>query len=223
LRLSEEFRKSLESMAASYQKALSADALGYLRGRGISPDQAAFYRIGQVDGSHAEHAIYAGMLCFPYITKLGGVVSLKFRQAHDCTDDCGHAKFIGPYETRLYNTLALDRADRLGVVAIAEGEIDTLTLDALCRIPAVGIPGVDTWKQHPEWREVFRGYERVLVFPDNDEINPLTGKRAGAELAKGIARDIDTAKLIQLPGKDVNSTFLTHGAETIRKAAGLDG
>lgn len=222
MRLSEEYRRSLEAMAASYQRALSPEGLAYLASRGISPELAAYYRLGMVDGSHAEHQMYTGMLCFPYITRLGGVVSLKFRQAHDCTDECGHARFIGPYETRLYNPLALDRADRLGIVAIAEGEVDTITLDALCRIPAVGIPGAETWKTHPEWREIFRGYERVLVFKDNDEANPLTGKRPGEELAKGIVRDIDTAKLISLPGKDVNSTFQAHGAELIRKAAGLD-
>jgi DNA primase len=214
VRLSEEYRRSLEAMAASYQRALSPEGLAYLASRGISPELAAYYRLGMVDGSHAEHQMYTGMLCFPYITRLGGVVSLKFRQAHDCTDECGHARFIGPYESRLYNPLALDWADRLDVVAITEGEIDAITLGGLCRIPAVGIPGTEMWKAHREWKELFRGYSQVLVFPDNDD--------PGKELGRAILRDIDTAKLIQLPGKDVNSTFQAHGAELIRKAAGLD-
>lgn len=214
-------------MAASYETALSDGARSYLLGRGISEAQLAYYRVGQVDNSHAEHADYAGMLCFPYVTKLGGIVSLKFRQAHDCTEACTHAKYISPYETRIYNALAFDQADQLGYIAIAEGEIDAITLD-FCGIPAVGIPGVETWKQHAEWRELFRGYERVYVFPDNDpdRVVIVQGKEVvknpGKDLAKAINRDVDTARIITLPGKDVNDTFLAYGADSIRKAAGLD-
>ncbi len=220
MRLSDEFRNSLESMTASYQAALQAPVRGYLSGRGIGPDAVAYYRLGQVDASHGEHEQYAGMLCIPYLTKLGGVVSLKFRRPHECSEACEHAKYISPYDTRLYNPLAMDDADVRGILAIAEGEFDAMILDFYCGIPAVGIPGVETYKKHPEWRELFRGYSRVLIFPDDDEPNPK-GERPGEELAKAISRDVDTAQVIKLPGQDVNKTFLEYGADEIRRIAGV--
>jgi DNA primase len=219
-RLSDEFRRSLEATAARYQMALTEAARAYLLGRGLGPAEVARYRIGLVDGGVPEHEDYAGMLSIPYLTR-AGVVSLKFRRAHDCSPNCQHAKYISPYETRLYNTLAMDEADRTGLLGIAEGEVDAMTLDALCGIPSVGIPGVETYSKHPEWKELFRGYKQVLIFPDLDEINPKTGKRPGDELAKALSRDIDTARVVRLPGKDVNETYRAAGADGIRKAAAL--
>lgn len=221
MRLSAEYLTSLESMASSYQQAMNQEVADYLYSRGIGSSVIANYRLGVVDESHPEHARYAGMICIPYITSLAGVVSLKFRQPHECGDDCTHAKYISPYETRIYNPLALDGADLLGYVAITEGEIDAMTLDYFCGIPAIGIPGVETWKHHPEWRELFRGFRRVLVFPDNDEINPVTGERPGAELAARIAHDIDTAKVLRLPAADVNKTYLEYGPDEIRRIASV--
>jgi DNA primase len=208
-RLSDELRASLESAATRYNWALREDssALSYLHGRGILPAVGDAWRLGAVDGSIPEHASYKGWICIPYITRLGGVVSLKFRRL-----DGGEPKYIGLYPTRLYNTMAFDRAERLGYVAVCEGELDAIVLDALAGIPAVAVPGVETWKAHPEWKEIFRGFSRVLVFPDPDE--------PGARLAAEILRDLDTAHTVALPG-DVNETFLQHGADIIREAAGL--
>lgn len=226
-RLSEEFRRSLEVMAGTYQRALTEAGRSYLLGRGIGPEAVERYRIGQVDDTHPEHADYAGMLCMPYLTR-SGVVSLKFRRAHECGADCKHAKYISPYETRLFNTLAMDQADREGVLAVAEGELDTIVLDAYCGIPAVGVPGVDTYKKHPEWRELLRGYETVLIFKDNDpeqiRKRPDGSEekfRPGDELAKAIRRDVDAARIVRLPSKDVNDTYIEFGRDGVRGAAGL--
>lgn len=207
MRLSDEFRDGLAIAANRYHLMLGSSAQNYLLGRGINHDLIAGYRLGQVDGSVAEHASYKGWLSLPYITRLGGVVSLKFRRL-----DGGEPKYIGPYPTRIYNTLAFERAEQLGYIGICEGEIDTITADALCGIPAVGIPGIETWKAHPEWKELFRGFTKVLMFADPDE--------PGQRLATQILRDLDTAHLVALPG-DVNETFLSHGSDFIRKAAGL--
>lgn len=210
-------------MAASYQRALTEDARSYLSGRGIRQDAVESYRIGQADGSYIEHEDYTGMLSIPYLTR-SGVVALKFRRPHDCTKDCAHAKYLTPYPTWLYNTPALDRADRTGVLAITEGEFDALILDHYCGIPAVGMPGSETYTKHPEWREIIRGYREVLIFKDNDEeiTRPNGTKfRPGDVFAKQLAADIDTARIIRLPSKDVNATYLAFGAEGIREAAGL--
>ena len=216
MRYSPEFLASVEAMAASYHAALTPDtqAFGYLADRGIDQGAIDRYRLGVVTAEHDEHSKFEGMISIPYITKLAGPVSLKFRVAHACTEFCGHSKYIGPYETRLYNTIAMEDADRLGYVGLLEGEVNALTLDHLCGIPAVGIPGAEAWKAHPEWKELFKGYGKVLCFPDNDE--------AGERLAAGIGRDIDTLKIVRFPqGSDANKAFTEIGASEIRRIAGV--
>jgi DNA primase len=170
---------------------------------------AAAYRLGLVDGAIPEHASFAGWISIPYLTRLGGVVQLKFRRL-----DGGEPKYMGSGgPPRLYNTTALDKAERLGYVALCEGELDAIVLDGLCRIPAVAIPGVDTWAGRPEWAEIFRGFTRVLMFADQDE--------PGQKLAQRILRDLDTAHVVRLPAKDANETYLAHGADEIRGLAGV--
>lgn len=210
LRLSDEFRRSLDTATAKFEANLSEDAASYLLGRGIGQSVSAAYRLGTVTDAPG-YSDYRGMLCIPYDTPRGGVCALKFRKAHDCTPECTHEKYITLHETRLYNTKAMDRADQLGLIAICEGELDTIVMDALVGIPAVGVPGVKTWTQHREWISLFRGYRRVLVFPDDDE--------PGKELARTIAHAIDTAEIIRLPGSDVNATYLGYGPEEIRMTA----
>lgn len=210
MRLSDEFRNGLAAAVYQYHTALAVDsqALNYLLGRGIQGAAVSDYRLGVVDGTIPEHASYQGWISIPYLTKLGGVVSLKFRRLSG-----DGAKYISPHPTRIYNTMALDRAERLGYVAICEGEFDAIILDGLCGIPAVAIPGVETWKAHPEWRELFAGFQRVLVFADQDE--------PGQQLGSRILRELDTAQLVSLSAKDVNQVYLESGADGLRKAAGL--
>jgi DNA primase len=98
-------------------------------------------------------------------------------------------------------------------VALCEGEFDAIILDAYCGIPAVAIPGVDTWASRPEWREIFQGFSKVLVFADQDE--------PGRKLASKILHDLDTARLVSLPAKDVNEAYLSHGSDKIRELAGV--
>jgi DNA primase len=215
--LSKELRTSLESAAQRYEMFLAMDqqgdaAVSYLKSRGISLHVAQLYRLGTVDSGSPDHAEYAGWLSIPYLTR-SGVVGFKFRKMNEADP---RNKYMIPHgqSQRLYNTLAMDLADRTGTLAICEGEIDALTLTALCDIPAVAIPGSDTYKNRPEWRELFRGYQEVLIFQDDDE----PGKR----LAQQLKADIDTARIIRLPGKDVNDTYMAHGRDGIRRAAGLE-
>ena len=221
--LSEEFRRSLDTAAYRYNWALREDspALSYLHGRGIVPQVGDAFRLGVVDGSIPEHAPYKGWISIPYLTRLGGVVSLKFRRLSG-----DGPKYLSPYPTRIYNPLAFDQAERLGYVAICEGEFDAIVLDGLCGIPAVAIPGVETWKAHPEWRELFTGFTRVLLFMDRDEDRKTPDgkvRNAGRELTQQLISSLDTAQLVALPGdvKDVNACYLKYGADTIREAAGV--
>lgn len=206
--LSKEYKKSLESAAQRYEANLSQATIAYLKGRGITEEVARDqrYRLGTVTRDDLLHPEYAGWLAIPYITR-AGVVSFKFRNP----EPNAKPKYIGPYEHRLYNTQALDDADERGMLAITEGEIDAITLHALCDIPAVAIPGVDAYQGHPEWAELFR-YPMVLVFQDQDE--------PGEKLAKAIRADTG-ARIVRLPRKDVNATYVAEGRSAIRKAAGF--
>jgi DNA primase len=213
LRLSDEFRSSLTQAAITFHDRITPDTVDYLASRGLDHGAVSQYQLGTADESVPGYADYAGMLCIPYLSPRGGVCALKFRRPHDCTEDCLHSKYISPHETRLYNTIALDRADELSYAGIAEGEVDAITLTYRCGIPSVGVPGVETWTRHPEWASLFRGYRRVLMFADDDE--------PGRDFAKRVAREIDTAEIVRLPGKDANASYLEYGREEIRMAAGV--
>lgn len=202
-RRSEESRKSQEELTQRQQKALSPRVRAYLHGRGISDEAIERYRLGEGVDNHA------GLVAIPYLTKLGGVVGQKYRQIVDGRDP----KYISEGPVRLYNTLAFEEADLTGLIAIAEGEFDALVLSE-CGIPAVGIPGVDTWKARREWRELFRGYQHVLFFRDDDE--------PGSRIAEQVARDLEGVRIVTLPEKDVTDTYVRHGRGMVLAAAGLN-
>lgn len=214
LRLDESFRTGLEAAADKYHAKLTegfSPAEIYLATRGITLSMAVEYRLGVVDGSLQDHEPYTGMLCIPYLTRLGGVVSLKFRRPHDCTSECDHAKYISPYPTRLYNTMALDRADELGYVFLTEGEIDAILLD-FSGFPAVAVPGVESWQAHPEWVSVLCGYSRVYLPYDRDEPGRRFAEQARRALKPGVAQ------FAGLPGesqgaKDIGDAYRLCGRE----------
>jgi hypothetical protein len=117
--------------------------------------------------------------------------------------------------TRFYNSLAFEEADRLGYIGLAEGEPDCWA-GYECGIPVGGIPGVDTWAQHKEWPRMFEGYDRVLWFGDNDD----AGKKLERRVMDDLRHLVKVVK-VPLPLKDLNKTYLEHGREFIRDAAGL--
>lgn len=202
-------------MTRAYEQAMSPEVMAYLESRGITESAAQAYRLGTVDCSAAEHVPYRGMLSIPYTTPLGGVVGIKFRQPHACTDGCGHkSKYVCPYKSTVYNTPAFTRGEAMDLIAVTEGELDALILDHLVGIPTVGIPGATMWQAHKEFPLLFAGFSRVLVFADPDE--------PGFHMAKNILQDVDGARMVELPGMDVNDTYLNFGPDAIRKLADVD-
>jgi DNA primase len=207
---------TLDMLAARYHAALvpGSPAHDYLSGRGISQKSIDWFRLGVVDGSYPEHVEWEGRISVPYITKLGGVKGFKFRRVGD---DESEAKFKSSHmPVRLYNPLAFEEAERLGYIGLTEGEPDTWAAYE-CGIPAVGIPGVDTWAPHKEWRYLFDGVDRVLWLGDNDD----AGKKLERKVMDDL-RNIVTVVKVTLPLKDLNKTYQEHGREFVRNAAGLD-
>jgi len=89
-------------------------------------------------------------------------------------------------------------------ISICEGEIDTITLDHVCGIPAVGVPGVNNWKKH--YSRLLADFDKVFLFADGDN--------AGTEFGKSLSRELGNLVVVQMPeGEDVNSMYRTHGAE----------
>lgn len=190
--------------------AASVDLAGeYLARRGITKEAAQHHLIGYVtpDNCAVGHESFVNRISIPYLAT-AGVTDVRFRSiSEDVTP-----KYLGRVgaELTLYNPLAFAAPSE--VIAICEGEIDTITANTLVGIPAVGIAGVNAWK--PYYQRAFGDYQRVLVLADGDQ--------PGKELGKKIASQIDTAVVIAMPdGMDVNATYLNEGADGIRRRAGV--
>ena len=205
VKLSASLRSSLERAVHRYEQNVDR-AAEYLVGRGLDAEVAATYRLGYVTEPEPGHDQYTGRLSIPYLSP-AGVVGLRFRALDD-----SEPKYLGlpGAQTGIYNADALHNPSN--IIGITEGEFDSVVLTSKCGIPAVGIPGAQSWKPH--YARCLQDYERVLVFCDGD--------KPGRELGKTVAREIPGAVVIHLPdGEDVNSVYLKEGPQWLRKRAGL--
>jgi DNA primase len=113
---------------------------------------------------------------------------------------------ISGTQTRLYNVNAIHKAQNF--IAICEGEIDTLTLDACVGIPAIGVPGANSWKKH--YNRLLQDFEFIYVFADGD--------KAGIEFAKMLSKELSGVLTFTMPeGEDVNSMYLKEGSDYFMK------
>lgn len=215
-RLSSDARASLAKVLAQYSQALanSPGCLSYLAERGVWVEPELFefgegneFGLGFVD--HAlmpEHEGKVGSLVIPYWTK-SGPVGAKFRML-----DGSHPKYKAHtgMGTRLYNVPAIDVDSP--VVAITEGELDTIVLSQQLAVPSVAVPGVNGWRS--DWRFCFEGYERVIVFGDGDD--------PGRDFTRRLANEVSNARPVHMPdGHDVSSYVTQFGADAMRKRANL--
>lgn len=207
-RLSESQRLFLREATLHYHASLpGSPAEEHLETRGLTApsirDEVDRFLIGYVADPLPGHEMYRGKLVIPYLRwsqEYGwAVVSLRFRCIAD-HDHKGHKYLtVAGDRPRLYNTLALLRDSR--DIAITEGEFDAIAAQ-LCGVPAVGVPGTQTWK--PYFREPFVGYRTVYVLADGDE--------AGMQFAEHVAGKLHNAKIIPMPPKeDVNSLVMREG------------
>jgi DNA primase len=172
----------------------------YLRQRGIPLEVARLARLGVVEEPELGHEAFIGRLSIPYITKTG-VVDLRFRSLNPAVEP----KYMGltGAETKMYNVLDVDKAN--DIIGVCEGELDTLTMSACVGIPCVGVPGANSWKKH--YTRLLADFQRVFVFADGDQ--------PGTEFARSLARELPVT-IVQMPdGGDVNSVYVSEGADFI--------
>lgn len=164
-------------------------------------------RLGVVLDPLTGHEAYTNRLAIPYLTR-SGVVDIRFRSL-----GVEEPKYMGlsGATTHLYNVNAFFKASSF--ICICEGEIDTITLDLVCGLPAVGVPGVNNWKKH--YTRLLADFDHVFLFADGDN--------AGHEFSKSLARELSNLTTIQMPeGEDVNSIYRSEGADFFKeKIAGV--
>jgi DNA primase len=178
--------------------------------RGLNLDEIGRFGLGYSGKVEPGHGMYRGRLVIPYMRYMYGewfTVGLKFRRIND---DSGGAKYLGDSSPKLYNTVdAIENDDE---IAICEGELDALTA-SISGVPAVGVPGVDTWRR--EWTPIFHGYERVWTLSDGD--------KPGHDFADRLRKLIgpDRVRIVPMPdGLDVNSFVREYGPAALRELVG---
>lgn len=184
------------------------------------------FQIGFVDDPLPGHEWYKGWLAIPYLRYAPGrdheemrgwsVAGMKFRCLENHVGSCAennHDKYRGHTGagTHIFNTLDLQSTD--DEITICEGELDAITAH-LCGIPAIGVPGVQNWKDH--YFRLLKGYKRIWMFADGDSY--------GDGLAKKIAdRMGDKLSVIKMPdGEDVNSMVGKYGKSALLKGMGRE-
>ena len=209
---SSEQMKSLLEAATRYAQNLSAEAVQYLEGRGISEDVARQFMLGTITVPANGHEMHEGWLSIPYITVMGHCVGFKFRRLDD-----GKPKYGSPLgqKSHLYNVV--DVTLDVGSIVVCEGELDTVVLSGMCNIPAVGVPGVTAWKPH--FARLFNGFDTVYIVGDNDVKED--GSNPGAEFSRRVASELTNGQIVQLPpGMDINEFYLAEGPDAINKLLG---
>lgn len=204
--------KSLLEAAVHYGENISDEALAYLAGRGIPEDVARQFQLGTIVDPINGHENYKGWLSIPYFTASGICVGMKFRRLDD-----GKPKYGAPLnqKSHLYNVM--DVLEKAKFIAVCEGELDAVILSGVCKIPAVGVPGVAAWK--PYYSKLFNGWETIYVIGDNDVKED--GSNPGAEFARRVAQEVLNSQIVQLPsGMDINEFYLAEGIEGVYELLG---
>jgi len=208
-------KSALGGTAESYHQQLlskaGAELLAYLtESRGLSLDLVRQFKLGAVLDPVASNQSVRGFISVPYLSPTG-VLSIRFRRPPDSE---APMKYWSPKgtRTRVFNTNALLNPGHW--LAVCEGEFDTMAATQ-AGIPAIGIPGVQSWA--PYMRNMLSGFSRVLVLADNDD------KGQGNAFGEMIAEQLEEVKVILAPkGHDVNSALKELGIHGLRQHFGID-
>ncbi|MFH8346765.1 toprim domain-containing protein [Streptomyces sp. NPDC018045] len=186
--------------------------------RGLGELASTRFRVGFVSEPAVGHERYAGHLAIPYLRPAGGayaLATLRFRRIDPVVSDSAAepegAKYLSlpGHSPHIFNTQALLTSKPY--VAICEGELDAMAVEA-AGVPAVGIPGVSSWRDH--FDPAFAGFETVFVLGDGDE--------AGRRFTQKLCERLPNAKPIDLgDGYDANLFIHRYGHEAFRGRLGL--
>lgn len=180
----------------------------YLNARGIGPKTAKRMRLGYVDPAAPVDGWdrFGHRICVPNLNAHGDPIWAKFRAVNPDAK-LKYTQQEGA-QSRLFNTLALSAPS--DTIILVEGEFDVLTLTAM-GLPAVGVPGASKFKTH--WKRCFDGYNRIVMFYDDDE--------PGRDLVKKVKEQLPDVIPIAAPMgcNDINEAYLAGHRETIRSLA----
>lgn len=201
-------KAELARVAQVFQGAYEGSpAQRYVEGeRGIGPRTAQAHRLGYVPEGVEGWDRFAGRVAIPYLNLNKEVIHFKFRALDDA-----HVKYAqqkGNGESRLFNLQALGAAS--DTLVLCEGEFDVITLTHL-HLPAVGIPGAYKFAKH--WPRALQGWNRVILFYDDDE--------AGQKLVDRVMPNMPDVIPLTAPhgAKDLNEAFQAGHGEAIRAVA----
>jgi hypothetical protein len=110
-------------------------------------------------------------------------------------------------KTSLYGLWRLQSIRKAGWVVLVEGESDAQTL-WYHGIPALGIPGVDTWK--PAWADNLEGLDKIFAVIEPDQGGETLREKLGASDIRDRLYLVDLAE-----HKDANGLYLS-GRETFK-------
>jgi DNA primase len=194
--------------AQRYAQEITPEALVALEERGISELVAAKFQLGTVIEPANGHEMHEGWLSIPYITALGHCVGFKFRRLND-----GKPKYGSPtgQKAHLYNVS--DVAVLSKHIVVCEGELDTVIVSGVLGIPAVGVPGVQSWKPH--FSKLLSGYDSVYIVGDNDIKED--GSNPGMDFSKKVSQEVLNGVIVHLPpSMDINDYYLAYGSDATK-------
>jgi DNA primase len=200
--------KLQKEAAQRYAQEITPEALVALEERGISELVAAKFQLGTVIEPANGHEMHEGWLSIPYITALGHCVGFKFRRLND-----GKPKYGSPtgQKAHLYNVS--DVAVLSKHIVVCEGELDTVIVSGVLGIPAVGVPGVQSWKPH--FSKLLSGYDSVYIVGDNDIKED--GSNPGMDFSKKVSQEVLNGVIVHLPSSmDINDYYLAYGSDATK-------
>lgn len=218
-------KRTLASAARRYHHDLMQDPFGpaytwLTVERGLSEETLVEHQLGVVaeDSADPEHKAMVGYISLPFLTPTSrtdtalNFTDIRFRRGPDVDESKPKVRSIAGHQSRLYCTTVL--ATPGPIVAIAEGEMDTLTLNQ-AGVPAVGVAGVSAWNSD-YYDRIFSGFDQVLIPADNDD------EGQGQDFADRVAKDVPNPKIVLMPeGEDVNSYFVKYGGDAVREHLGV--
>ncbi len=184
-----EYTRPDRTKVGEYQKALSPEAIAYLKGRGFTKDTVLHFRLGyRADYDAISIPVY----------KRGELVNIKYRLLNPTT-----VKYMGESgaESWMFNDDGVIEGKKEKSVLIVEGEFDAM----MCwqkGIKAVVSPAAGA-QSYGVWLEQIDDIKKIYIAYDNDK----AGKDAGREIAKRLGEE--KAFIMEYPKgiKDANEFF----------------